>query len=141
MAESSQKDYLSALPPELLHEVISYLFPTHKPDLAWNFYDPNDPDGAKRYWGSHHTLDYLAATCKPLRASVMEWAETFLRQHRDMTGYDASVARQKGRPRANWLQVMNYTLVMSTRFRSTVATRSTRKARYFGYIPVKLADM
>lgn len=95
MAASPEKDHLSALPPELLHMIISYLFPTHWPDKA--FYTA----GLASEKGYCHDLDYLAATKRALRAEVMDWAESLLKQHKDITKYRPSKIKRKQR---NWLR-------------------------------------
>ena len=52
-----------------------------------------------------HPLDYLAATCKLLQAEVMEFAKTFLRQHKDITRYKVSTIRSKTyKPQTRWLR-------------------------------------
>jgi hypothetical protein len=50
-------------------------------------------------------LDYFAATCKLLRAEVMEFAKTFLRQHKNITRYESTAARMTtSKPRTKWLR-------------------------------------
>ena len=103
MAVSTEKDHLTALPPELIHHIVSYIFPTHRPDLAWHL-DELNAEKAHSSSGCHHTLDYLAGTCKGLRSSVKDWAETFLRQHREITKYSTTASKRKGKPRDKWLR-------------------------------------
>ena len=118
-------DRLTALPPELLQMIISYLFPTHKPDIAFE----EHRDNTNRL-KSQHPLDFLAATCRTLRAEVNDCAETFLRQHQDITRYQASVARTKGVPRQNWLRGRGGLLWWSAR-NCLSCGKATQKAAIF----------
>jgi hypothetical protein len=121
----AEKDHLTALPPELLHMIISYLFPTHKPDIA--FEDHWDKTHILKF---QHPLDFLAATCRTLRAEVNDWAATLLRQHQDITRYQASVARMKGQRRQNWLRGRGGLLWWSER-NCVFCGKATKKAAIF----------
>ena len=120
-----EKDHLNSLPPELVHMIISYLFPTHKPDIA--FEDHRDNTHLLK---SQQPLEFLAATCRTLRAEVNDWAETFLRQHQDITRYQASVARTKGAPRQNWLRGRGGLLWWSER-NCVFCRKATKKTAIF----------
>lgn len=75
------KDHLTSLPPELQHIIFDFLFAQHEPDIAFSDYaaslSPHQP--------ASHPLDFLAATCKPLRGQMMDWARHFLTRHQDIT--------------------------------------------------------
>ncbi|KXS94268.1 hypothetical protein AC578_9652 [Pseudocercospora eumusae] len=68
-ASTHNKDRLSALPTELLHHIIAYLWPTHFAEKAF------------------HETHYLSATCKTLRSEVNDWARSWLVQHSDITKF------------------------------------------------------
>ena len=100
------KDYISGLPPEIIHHICSYLFASHEPSKRPSEYDAGLEDdrtagkerlrpkkGQKDY---HHDLDHLAATSTYLRAQVNEWATHFLLQHQDITNYKQPKVFQYG---------------------------------------------
>jgi len=72
------KDHLTVLPPELIHSICDFLFPTHQPDLAFQNEDPTT---------RRHDLNSLATTCRTLQGEVNSWAAHFLRQHATITKY------------------------------------------------------
>lgn len=71
-------DRFTALPPELIHEIINYLLPNHTPDIA--FASRKDIDG-----DTPHPLAALAATCKTLKSEANQWAQHFFKQHAGIT--------------------------------------------------------
>ncbi|KAK5165140.1 uncharacterized protein LTR77_009237 [Saxophila tyrrhenica] len=79
------KDHLTALPSELQHEILDYLFPTHDPDAAAkaNYVAPSNQPDTKR----HHSFDALAATCHALRDGTFSWARLWLIRHQEITNY------------------------------------------------------
>ena len=99
----TKRDYLTALPAELLHEIISYLFLTHEPDKAF-FRGARTEEEWLAVYQCRHSLDRLAASSILLRAQVMDFAKTFLRRHKDITRYEATAARAMTKPRTNWLR-------------------------------------
>jgi len=69
-------DYLTALPPELIHVICDHIFTTHNPDegieeRAWIRGERGPPDEAR--FSATQSLDCLAATCKSLRRQIMRW--------------------------------------------------------------------
>ncbi|KAF2208966.1 hypothetical protein CERZMDRAFT_100955 [Cercospora zeae-maydis SCOH1-5] len=77
----SSHDHLTALPSELLQEIISYLFPTHK---------PNRIPSRDRSRPGPHDLENLANTCRTLRHDVHAWAHHFLLHHQSITKFKPS---------------------------------------------------
>ncbi|KJX99238.1 hypothetical protein TI39_contig367g00020 [Zymoseptoria brevis] len=77
--DGNGQDLLSLLPPELLDEVISYLYPAHFPDRILFSKQDDSP--------CSHPLDFLAATNHSLRSAVNAWAHSFLLQHAHITKY------------------------------------------------------
>ncbi|SMQ53897.1 unnamed protein product [Zymoseptoria tritici ST99CH_3D7] len=75
--DGNGQDLLSSLPPELLDEVISYLYPAHFPDRI--LFPKQDESPCS------HPLDFLAATNHSLRSAVNAWAHSFLLQHAHIT--------------------------------------------------------
>ncbi|EME78261.1 uncharacterized protein MYCFIDRAFT_80690 [Pseudocercospora fijiensis CIRAD86] len=90
VASADANDRLSALPPELLHHIIGYLWPTHFAEKA--FHETRQScrcsHCVRSTHGNNHDLDYLAATCKILRAEVNDWARSWLLQHSDITKFN-----------------------------------------------------
>lgn len=80
---SEPEDRLTALPSELQHIIISYLFPTHDPRNAFEL----GLLDLGTVLSTFHPLDCLAATCRTLRANIMDWALHELTQHRNVTKY------------------------------------------------------
>ncbi|EGP86820.1 uncharacterized protein MYCGRDRAFT_93894 [Zymoseptoria tritici IPO323] len=80
---STGHDHLTALPLELLNSVSSYLWPDHDPDLAFH------PE--RRLLPCCHSLDYLAATSRHMRAAVNAWAQSYLLQHATLTGFQQAI--------------------------------------------------
>lgn len=81
------KDHLTTLPSELLHIIIGYLFPSHEPELDRQLEEISRPDSKQDNKQASYSLDFLAATCRTLRAEVNTWARVFLTQHGDITKY------------------------------------------------------
>ncbi|WPH04413.1 Hypothetical protein R9X50_00730400 [Acrodontium crateriforme] len=71
-------DYLTTLPPELIHEIINHLLANHNTDIA--FASRKEIDG-----DVPHPLVTLAASCKKLETEVNQWAEHFFKQHAAIT--------------------------------------------------------
>ncbi|TKA33535.1 hypothetical protein B0A50_00370 [Salinomyces thailandicus] len=78
---TDSKDYLTVLPPELLHNICDHLLPNHDPQVALHS-TPSTTSIAQP-----HALDHLSATCRSLRAEVQSWAHHFLRAHARITRY------------------------------------------------------
>ncbi|KAF2721562.1 hypothetical protein K431DRAFT_207450, partial [Polychaeton citri CBS 116435] len=97
------KDRLTALPSEILCQVIDYLLPNHDPDRVDHYYNL----ACRPMWPSPpHSLISFHKTCRRLNAETQAWAEYFLRRHLNVTGYrDLKTAkRQQAR---NFFQELN----------------------------------
>ena len=77
-------DHFTSLPPELLHLVFGYLFPTHSPDKA--FREEDRPSNSNQRT-TPHPLECLASTCTSLRGEIDAWAHHFLVTHQSITKY------------------------------------------------------
>lgn len=89
-----QRDHLTALPPELIHEICDHLFTTHNPDegAEWEARVHGPDSDPKALLGRNndyatHLLDYLAATCKSLRRQLMTWGRTKLHKYQSIAKY------------------------------------------------------
>ena len=123
MMEEIRRDFLTGLPPELLHMIISYLFPTHEPDKAFH-----SSQGSLADDFSEHPLDRLAAASTSLRAQVMDWAESFVRQHRDINKYAFHKKTTKSLAAQNWLRNRGGLLWWAHRFCVFCGKGTTRTA-------------
>lgn len=81
------KDHLTALPTELQHIIIGFLYPTHQQEKAFHESTKNPPDCEVREKAACHPLDFLAATCTTLRNEIMVWSRIMLVKHSDITNY------------------------------------------------------
>ncbi|KXT12080.1 hypothetical protein AC579_1859 [Pseudocercospora musae] len=90
VASTYRTDRLSALPAELLHHIVAYLWPTHFAEKAFHETRQSCPCShcVPPTQGNNHALDYLSATCKTLRSEVNDWARSWLVQHSDITKFN-----------------------------------------------------
>ena len=80
------EDRLTKLPSEVLHLIFDYLFCRHQPDRA--FFELDGPSMKDRELSEcGHTLDFLAATSRILRAEVNDWAIHFMTTHEKITKF------------------------------------------------------
>lgn len=119
-AMKSARGYLTQLPPELLHNIFSFLFPTHAPDRA--VYDN------KKEKKCSHELDKVAATCKLLRAEVSEWALHFLISHNNITKFKLPKSAAKKSGTVNHLRGRKGLLTWSSNHCIFCGTKSGRSA-------------
>ncbi|PIA88455.1 hypothetical protein CB0940_06811 [Cercospora beticola] len=119
-------DHLTALPSELLQNIISYLFPTHEPDKVLLRRAPRS---------APHDLERLSNTCRTLHHEVHAWAQHFLLQHQSITKFkppkNASAKRRKPSSKTPTMSQTNY---LRNRNRSSQAllTWSTTKCTFCG---------
>ncbi|KAK4574719.1 hypothetical protein LTR86_001560 [Recurvomyces mirabilis] len=76
------KDSLTILPPELLHLIFEYVFPTHIQNIAFL-----QEDALVRLKKTPHDLEKLAATCHALRDQLDAWARHWVKSHAEITRY------------------------------------------------------
>jgi len=79
-------DRLTALPPELLQQISSYLYAAHSPDQALNVLDDHHA-GVPFKPQVPRDLANFARASKCLYQQTNAWAHLFLHTHRDITKY------------------------------------------------------
>ncbi|PPJ60688.1 hypothetical protein CBER1_03449 [Cercospora berteroae] len=121
-------DHLTALPSELLQNIISYLFPTHKPDKVLLRNQPRT---------TPHDLEHLSNTCRTLHHEVHAWAQHFLLHHQPITKFKPpqnAPPSTKRKKQTSKTPVMSQTNYLRNRNRSSQAllTWSTSKCTFCG---------
>ncbi|GIZ41212.1 hypothetical protein CKM354_000452500 [Cercospora kikuchii] len=125
---SPPPDHLTALPSELLQNIISYLFPTHEPDKVLHRRAPRT---------TPHDLERLSNTCRILHHEVHAWAQHFLLQHQSITKFKPpqnALPSAKRKKQPTKTPTMSQTNYLRNRNRSSQAllTWSTTKCTFCG---------